>query len=262
MPPRQDTITSASNPWVKSLRRAASRGTPVQGGLAIAESPHLLQEAIRSGTQIDRVFATERMYERVAAALPPHRRVPTHRVSDRIFGRVSTTARSQGVLALVRLPAWEPSKVFRGLTIALDGVQNPGNAGTIVRSAEAFGATGVVFLAGSASPTNPKALRAAAGSLFRMPFLARVPSDQFLELAKDHGKEVYFAEARGGVPARDAGLSDGAAVVIGSETHGVGPGLAAAGTGVGIPTQAVESLSAPVAASILLYEYARRPAGQ
>ncbi len=258
MPALVNTITSTSNPWVKLLRHAASRGAPTVGGAAIAESPHLLHEAIRSETIIERVFVVERMLEQVAATLPPHRRIPIHPVSDRILGQLATTARSQGVLALVKLPSWDPEAVFGGLTIALDRVQDPGNAGAIVRSAEAFGASGVVFLRGSAAPTNPKTLRAAAGSIFRVPFLDRIGADEFLGLAKDHGKTVFCAETRGGAPLRDTPLSKGAAVVIGSETHGVGPALAAEATRIAIPTSGVESLNASVAASIILYEHARR----
>ncbi len=262
MPPILDTITSTSNPWVRSLRHAGSRGTPLPGGFAIAESPHLLHEAIRSGIKIERVFVIDRMQESVAATLPPHRHIPLHPVSDRIFGQIATTSRSQGVLALVQLPDWGPKTVYSGFTVALDGVQDPGNTGTIVRSAEAFGASGIVFLQGSAAPMNPKALRASAGSLFRVPFMERISADQFLALAKDWGKTIYCAKARGGVPLESADLSSDAALVVGSETHGISPTLAAAATGIAIATRGVESLNASVAASIILHEVARRSARQ
>ncbi len=255
---RLDTVTSASNPWIKRLRHAASHRTPVPGDLAVAESPNLLHEAIRSDAHVERVFVIERLLDEIAATLPPHRRIPVHPVSEAVFRKVATTARSQGVLALVKLPSWSPQDVFGGLALALDGVQDPGNAGTIVRSAEAFGASGVVFLKGSAAPENPKALRAAAGSLFRMPFLDRIDPQEFLDLARSHGKAVYCAEARGRLSLHDADLSTEAAVVIGSETHGVGPSVSAAATGIAIPTQGVDSLNASIAASVILYEFARK----
>ena len=258
MPARLDTITSPGNPWLKTLRRAAARGSTTPEGFALAESPHLLQEALRSGIEIDRVFASERAAADAAAALPPHLRVPLHPVADRLFEEVSTTASSQGVLALVKLPAWEPPAVFGGLVVALDRVQDPGNAGMIVRSAEAFGASGVVFLKGSAAPTNPKALRAAAGSAFRLPLLQRVAADAFLTLAEGAGKTVLCTGARAEIALADADLSTDCVVVVGSEGRGVGAAVAARATAVGIPVQTVDSLNASVAASIVLYEFARR----
>lgn len=252
-------ITSAGNPWLKRLRQAA-RGR--SAGVAVAESPHLLHEALRAGTEIERVFVSERMLPEVAPALPPHRRIPLHPVQDRLFSAVATTARSQGVIALVSLPAWEPEALTGGLVLALDGIQDPGNAGTIVRSAEAFGASGVVFLKGSAAPSNPKTLRASAGSLFRVPVLDRMSSGGFLELVQRCGKRLYSADARGGVSLVDSQLSADCAIVIGSETHGVAPVLAAASTPIAIPTASVESLNASIASSIILYEYARRTASR
>ena len=255
---RQETITSRGNPWLKQLRHAASRGALTTGSCVLAESPHLLNESLRSGIAIERVFANERMQSQVASWLPPHRRIPLHVVANRLFDEVATTSRNQGVLALVQLPVWNPETVLSGLTVVLDAVQDPGNAGAVVRSSEAFGASGIVFLKGSASPTNPKTLRASAGSLFRLPFLHGIDSSHFLELAKQHGKSILAADTRGGAPLLEADLSPDSAVVIGSETHGVAPQLLAAATPIAIPTKTVESLNAAAAATVILYEFARR----
>lgn len=255
---REETITSRSNPWLKQLRHAVSRGVLTAGGSALAESPHLLNEALRSGILIERVFTSEQMQSQVASWLPPHRRIPLHTVANRLFDEVATTTRNQGILTLVQLPDWNPATVLSGLTIVLDAVQDPGNAGSIVRSSEAFGASGVVFLKGSVSPTNPKTLRASAGSLFRLPFLHGVDSPHFLELAMQQGKSILAADSRGGTPLSEADLSPDAAVVIGSETHGVAPRIFEAATPIAIPTKTVESLNAAAAATVILYESARR----
>ncbi len=254
MPSRQEIITSRSNPLLKKLRQAVSRRSLTATGFALAESPHLLNEALRSGVEIERVFASERTAAAVAGRLPPHRRIPLHVVADKLFDRVATTSRSQGVLSLVKLPESEPGPVFAGLTLVLDGIQDPGNAGTIARSAEAFGASGIVFLKGSALPTNPKALRAAAGSLFRLPVLVGTEAGALPGLARQHGKTIFAAEARGGVPLFDAGISRDAAVVIGSETHGITPVILEAATPLAIPTKSVESLNAAAAAAVIMYE--------
>lgn len=254
---RPDAITSRGNTWLKRLRRAGSRGTVTANGSVLAESPHLLQEALRSEVEIERVFASERVYGTVVRQLPPHRRIPLHPVVDRLFPVLSTTSHNQGVLSLVRLPSWDAEAVFAGLTVVLDGVQDPGNAGAIVRSAAAFGASGVLFLKGSASPHNPKTLRASAGALFRLPFLHRVGAEEFLDLARRHGKTVQAAVAHGGQRLRDRAASTDSAVVVGSETHGINPRLLRNAVQVSIPTVAVESLNAAVAAGIVLYESAR-----
>ncbi|MCC7347680.1 MAG: hypothetical protein IT538_09820 [Variibacter sp.] len=111
---------------------------------------------------------------------------------DALFQGLSGTESSQGVMALVRPPEWKLEQLFRGrpLVVALDGVQDPGNAGTIARTAEAFGATGLMFLKGTASPFNPKTLRASAGSLFRIPFLHGIDAALARAALRQHG-EVY-----------------------------------------------------------------------
>jgi TrmH family RNA methyltransferase len=255
---RKETITSRNNRLLKQLRRAASRGALTANGFALAESPHLLNEALRSGVEIERVFASERTAIAVAGRIPPHRRIPLHVLADRLFDDVATTTRNQGVLALVKLPYADPTAAFAGLTLVLDGIQDPGNAGTMARSAEAFGASGVVFLKGSAAPTNPKALRAAAGSLFRLPVLQGIDAGALPNLARQHGKTIFAAVARGGVSLPDADISRDAAVVIGSETHGVAPVIAGAATPIAIPTKSVESLNAAAAAAVIMYEFWRR----
>ncbi len=224
----------------------------------MAESPRLLEEALRSGIEIDRVFVSERVADAVLSKLSPHQQFSVHPVADRLFAEVSTTTHNQGVLALVRLPSWGAEDVLSGLALVMDGVQDPGNAGAIVRSAEAFGASGVVFLKGSAAPTNPKTLRAAAGSIFRIPFLAGVNVDQLLEFVASARIRLLAAESLGDTPLHELNLTEGAAIVVGSETHGITPKLLAAAETLSIPTQGVESLNVAAAATVVLYEWARQ----
>jgi TrmH family RNA methyltransferase len=154
--------------------------------------------------------------------------------------------------------------LFRGrsLVVALDGVQDPGNAGTIVRAAEAFGATGVMFLKGTTSPFNPKTLRASAGSLFRVPFVHSI--DPELALASFQQNKV---DAYAGVPfsgknhVKSLPLADftrKCAVIIGSEGRGVSESLHGSAIDLAIPTVGVESLNAAMAASVILYEARRQ----
>jgi TrmH family RNA methyltransferase len=183
---------------------------------------------------------------------------------DALLQSVSGTETTQGVLALVKPPVWKLEQLFRGcpLVVVLDGLQDPGNCGAIVRAAEAFGATGVLFLRGSASPFNPKTLRASAGSLFRMPFLHGIDAALARAALQQNRVELYA-----GVPARpgvrslsEIDLTGRSGLIIGNEARGVGRELRAAALDVAIPTVGVESLNAAVAAGILLYEARRQRA--
>jgi TrmH family RNA methyltransferase len=154
---------------------------------------------------------------------------------------------------------WTLEQVIGGdaLVVVLDGVQDPGNAGAILRVAEAFGATGAIFLKGTVNPYNPKCLRGSAGSAFRVPLVAGVEPQAFLERVP---LTLYAAMPRAQKVLSEAGLASPCAIIIGSEAHGVNPEIAARAEGVRIPTAGVESLNAAVAAGILLYE-ARRQRG-
>jgi TrmH family RNA methyltransferase len=136
------------------------------------------------------------------------------------------------------------------LVAVLDGIQDPGNAGAILRTAEAFGATGAVFLKGTVSPSNPKCLRASAGSAFRLPIVTEIPD----------GLALFAADPRANGSVADVPLTSPCAIIIGGEGSGVRPELAARSTGVKIPTVGVESLNAAVAAGILFYEARRQRA--
>ncbi len=255
---RIETITSRGNPFVKILRKASSRGAATSQGFALAESPRLLEEALRAGIDIGGVFATEAARPKVERMLPPHLNVTLRILDEKLFAECAATVRSQGVLALVKLPRSNCEVVLGGFAVVLDSVRDAGNAGTIVRSAEAFGASGAVFLKGSASPMHPKTLRAAAGSLFRLPLVHGVDREKFLEAVGAAGTKLYAAAARGDVSVGDADFSGPAAVVVGSEGHGIAPVLLRSATVVSVPVERVESLNAAAAAAVILYEAARR----
>jgi TrmH family RNA methyltransferase len=240
-----ETLISDKNPLLKEVRRLAAGGAPGEDRLVLAEGPNLLDEALRSGIEIHAVILADS-----AAGIPGLGATRVVRVLDALFNRVASTESPQGVLALVRLPEWTAEDVLRGtpLVVVLDGVQDPGNAGAILRTAEAFAATGAVFLKGTVNPSNPKCLRASAGSIFRVPIVTEIPA----------GITLYAADPRARLSVADAQLAAPCAIVIGGEGSGVRPEVAARATGVKIPTIAVESLNAAVAAGILLYEACRQ----
>src|SRR5262249_48892099 len=159
------------------------------------------------------------------------------------------TEHTQGVLSLVRPPTWTLDDVFAGnaLAIVLDGMQDPGNAGAIVRSAEAFGATGVVFLKGSVSPHNPKCLRGSAGLSFRVPVVAAFEYEVLLDSVARHGGRLFATSPRASLALDRAEFAGSCAIVVGGEARGVRPEIAGQAMAVRIPTRGVESLNAAVA---------------
>jgi TrmH family RNA methyltransferase len=243
-----ETLISDKNPLLKEVRRLAAGGASGDDRLVLAEGPRLLDEAVRSGIEIHAVILAESAPEIAVGGHMGTTRVV--RVLDGLFNKLASTESPQGVLALVRLPEWSAEDLLQGtpLVVVLDGIQDPGNAGAILRTAEAFGATGAVFLKGTVSPSNPKCLRASAGSAFRLPVVTEIPT----------GLELYAADPRAALAVPEANLAVPCAIVIGGEGSGVRPELAARATGVKIPTVAVESLNAAVAAGILLYEARRQ----
>jgi TrmH family RNA methyltransferase len=234
-----ELLTSPQNPLLKEVKRAAGRGTLTEDGFAIAEGPHLLEEAQQSRCEIKLVLAAES----ASVQVPPHIRLI--RVPSRLLDDIATTENSQGIIALVRPPGDPVTNP--DLIVVLDAIQDPGNAGAIVRAGEAFGVSEAVFLKGSVSPWNPKCIRASAGSLFRIPVTSRSPD-----------LPLVAAVAHGGQPLSQTDLSHPFALVIGSEAGGVRPELADRAIAVTIPTTGVESLNAAVAAGILLYEAQRQ----
>jgi TrmH family RNA methyltransferase len=253
-------ITSSKNPLVKDVRQAIDRGTLTREGLCVAETFHLLEEAVRSHSAIETVLAAESVFSTVERRIGKLNGVRVLRLPDELFGAVSSTETSQGVVSLIRPPHWEIDAVFRGksLVVVLDGLQDPGNAGAILRAAEAFGATGAMFLKGTVNPYNPKAMRASAGSIFRLPVVAGVDPGLAIAALGQRRTDVYAAMPRAAAAVSDVDLSRRCALVIGSEGRGVSATLAEASAPVRIPTCAVESLNAAVAAGILLYEASRQ----
>lgn len=262
-------VQSSQNARLKELRRALATpprpgsaepsGPPVLVGI---EGPNLLAEALRAGLRIVCVFAahgSERLLDQLALSSQTEILLLPRRLLDQAL----TTETPQPIAALVQPPSWSWSALLGPdrppLLLVLAGLQDPGNLGAILRSAEAFGVSGVVSLPGTVSPWNPKALRASAGSVFRVPLLSATPEDCFPRL-RSAGVRIFSTTARDAQPAPQAGLTGPTALLIGNEGNGLPPELAAqAGTALTIPCPGpVESLNAAVAAGILLYEAARQ----
>jgi RNA methyltransferase, TrmH family len=247
------TPLGVRNPLCTTIRKAIQKGIRTDDGLVVAEGFHLVHEAFASGCEVDAVIGTEAA---LAQWQPQGRAQQLKRIFtvDAVtFATFSTTESPQGILALVRMPEWTIAQLvhFPALLVILDGLQDPGNAGAVTRAAEAFGATGVIFLKGTASPYHPKTLRASAGSLFRLPFLVA-------EALPDLAFPIYATAKAEATPIDEVDWQGASAVVIGNEGRGVRPEILASSIAVTIPTVGVESLNAAVAAGIVLYEARRQ----
>ncbi len=247
-------LTSTKNPLLQEIRRAAAEGRPTEAGLIAVEGPHLLEEALRGEWMIARIFVTPDGRKRYAHLLRAAE-CEIVDVSARAFASTAATETTQEVLALLQPRDWVWDDLTRGtaLIVVLDGVQDPGNAGTIVRSAEAFGATGLVFLKGCARVANGKFLRATAGSIFRLPFLEGMASADLIRHMRTSDFELYALAPSTGTRISEADLRKSCAVAVGSEGAGVSSELLANAQALSIPTRAVESLNAAVACSITLF---------
>lgn len=237
------------------MRRALDRGALTVEGWCVAEGLHLVEEAVSSRCEMVAILQAES----ARVPLPPST-ARFYVLPDAVFRELATTETSQGVIALVRPPAWSLEQVVRrdAVTVVLDGIQEPGNAGAIVRTAEAFGAAGIVFLKGTVSPFNPKSLRASAGSLFRFPFVHNVDDESLRTVLAKNSLALFCSMPHGDTPLERADLRQGCALVIGSEGRGVRAGLCLNARGLRIPTRDVESLNAAVAAGVMLYEAQRQ----
>ncbi len=258
-------VESKDNARLKELRKAlAAPGRDARGsaGRVGIEGPHLVQEALRAGLRVATIFVAQGA-EGFLDSLPVPPETEILRLPAKLLASALATETPQPVAALVEPPDWSWPHILNQnqkiIIVVLAGLQDPGNLGTILRSAEAFGAAGIVSLPGTVSAWNPKAVRASAGSVFRVPVLLVSERDCFEKL-HDAGVKILSTAAHGAQPADHVDLTAPVAFIIGNEGNGVPADLAAkADAKITIPCPGpVESLNAAVAASVLLYEAARQ----
>ena len=257
LPSAQLLITSRRNPLVKQLRQLHGARGRRETGVLLLEGTHLLEEALRHGISLQRLVFTERwgrQHPALLAEVPLPLRQP---VSEEVLAAVATTVQPDGVVATARLPRLPWPRQPRFL-LALDHVQDPGNLGTLLRTALAAEVAGVV-LAQSADPWQPKVLRAAAGAGFALP-IRQVPSlEPVLAQAHGQGLRTMATCVAGGLPYTQLDWSLPSLLVLGNE----GSGLSAAvvrgcQVAVSIPhSAAVNSLNVAVAGSLLMFERLR-----
>jgi TrmH family RNA methyltransferase len=239
------------------LRKAIRRETLTRDGLLPVEGPILIEEARRSGLEIVEIFI------RSGSPPPPVSSAAVYEMPPETFETIQSTEHSQGVIAAIRVRQFVLKDVlerFPALIVVLGRLQDPGNAGTILRIAESFYANGCIALRGTASLHNSKAVRASAGSIFRLPHVANMELNKTAEALRSRGISII-----GTSPAADRTIGQWdwrlpSAVLIGNEGSGLNRDeLASCDALLRIPhSSAVESLNSAVAAAVILYEASKQ----
>jgi TrmH family RNA methyltransferase len=265
VPSKTRVLTSATNSLVKVFRRALAEGQTRDGWLC-GEGPHFLEEAIKPGLQakVHSVLVSAEAAEKhrdLLARLPKEAELA--QIPAQLFHQLAGTRTPQGVAAIVELPAHDLKAVAASqdavLVIAC-GLQDPGNMGTIIRSADALGASAVVALAGTVNPFNAKAVRSCVGSIFRMPVFAGWKPEAVFKILRDSKVHILGTESRSAVDLSSADLRGPIALLVGQEAAGLPEEISReADELLSIPIRAeADSLNAATAIGIFLYEVARQ----
>jgi RNA methyltransferase, TrmH family len=258
-------MSSSLQTLIRDLHRRRGRE---RRGLALAEGVRLVEEALASAVNLRGVAASPALESttrgKALKATLLARNAQVEDLTDAELDGLADTDHPQGIIAVIEPKRWTLSDIRMnpGATIlVLDGVQDPGNVGTMLRTALGLGAAGVVALKGTADLTNSKVIRGAMGASFRLPAVTAAP-DEFVAWARLQQAQIWVADAAGETgdrPSSRRADRPAVALVVGNEGAGVGPSIdAAADRRIAVPlARGVESLNVAVAAGILLYEVTR-----
>lgn len=264
-------ITSTANPAVKAAARLTARKGRRDDQAFLVEGPQAVAEGLNRLTE---VFATPQGIDDHRDLLARAKGHGAHirTVTPEVLRALSDTVTPQGIVGIAPIPATDLDQVLDGarFLVVLDGVSDPGNAGTIIRTADAAGADGVVFLHGSVDPYNPKAVRSSTGSLFHLPVVTGIAVTDLVRIT-GAGLQLLAADVHASVPLDDVDLSLPTALVFGGEAAGCSPAaITACSVSVHIPIAHparpgygghAESLNLAAAVAVMAYSVHRAQVG-
>lgn len=257
-------ISSGSNGKVKELvKLQKSSKERRKSGLFVAEGEKLIKEAALH-SRVQAVYAAETAYREAAPGQKAFlQELGCEVVADPVFHAIADTVTPQGYLGVVEQPEYSLEQIIRDKgrgILLLDDLRDPGNMGTILRTAEGAGFSGIILSQGSVDMFNPKVVRATMGSIFRMPFCYVEDLAGTVSSLKDRGIPVYGTAMEGSLVYDAVDFRAGAGIVVGNEARGISEAVLQQLTGcVRIPMAGkLESLNAAVSAAILMYELARQ----
>lgn len=257
-------ISSISNQQAKEIiklqkqlkyRRATS--------LFVAEGFKMLKEAAQKGCLV-KIYISETALEKKRDIIEGFcTKFPYETVSGQVFRQLSDTVTTQGILGIVKQPSYNIADIIndkRHMWLLLDDIRDPGNLGTIMRTAEGAGMSAVIMGKGTADLFNPKTVRSTMGAIFRMPFVYVDDITNVIIQIKNSGYSVYGTAMEGSIAYDQADYTTGAGIVIGNEANGIQDSVMECITGsIHIPMEgSLESLNAAVAAAVVMYEAARQ----
>jgi len=258
-----NSITSESNAALKTIRALHKRAGREKEQLFLLEGSHCLIEALKNELELRYVLASQSYLKSGMEEIKELDITEIAVVDDRLFESLATTSSACGVLAAARMPQqdlsslahWQPKRV-----VVADAIQDPGNLGTLIRTAFAAEFGGMLLLKGSVDHYNPKVVRSAAGALFALPVLSDLRVEQVLSLLKAQNYKIVVCEADGEKVYYEADLSEPVALVLGNEGQGVNPELRqAASECISIPMNPrAESLNVAISGGVILFETLRQ----
>lgn len=261
---RKDVISSISNPQMKNLfllqKKPKARK---EQGLFVIEGLRMFEEAKEAGI-VHKAYATEEFFqEKTAHQADYFKGLNCELVSTSVFKEVSDTKTPQGIMATVRTTEYSLEDILkddRAYLLLLEDIRDPGNLGTIIRTAEGAGITGIISNKSCVDLYNPKVVRSTMGSIYRMPYYQAKNFAEVLREVKAQGIEIFAAHLQGRVYDTEGSFTGKCAFLIGNEANGLSnESSKLADTWIRIPMAGkVESLNAAVAAAILMYEGARQ----
>jgi TrmH family RNA methyltransferase len=255
-------ITSRDNPLIKTIRLVAMQSRKSPPDLVLAEGVRVLEEAAVSGHAIEFMLCSDDFgsSEREARLLEvlTGRGVRVVRAPLALLERISGVTSPQGAIAMVKIPERSLSDLplqKAPLLVCADALQDPGNLGTLCRTARAAGAAGSIATIGTAAFRNPKTVRASAGSIFRLPWVENVDRQEFYRYCRDRGIPLYRSSTSGGRPYWEVDFRLGCALVLGNESQGVADSDWPGTDCLHIPMAGrVESLNVAAAGAVILFE--------
>jgi TrmH family RNA methyltransferase len=261
-------LISKSNPMVRTIRLVASRSRRAPEGIVLAEGIRVLEAATHSACEIEAVLTAESFGDnaRETSLLQEwhHRGIPIRRASGSLLKGLSDVIFFQGALALVRMPRSTLAclqKTPRPLLLCLCRIQDPGNLGTLLRTARATGVSCVCTIPGTVSVANPKAIRASAGACFSLPIVEALNPEVFVECCRTRRIPLYRADAGAKQSCWATDLSGSAAILLGNEARGLPESEWPGVSGIRVPmVPGVESLNVAAAGAMLLFEALRQRA--
>jgi RNA methyltransferase, TrmH family len=259
-------LTSKDNPLLKTIRLVAAQSRRAPADLVLAEGIRVVEEAVRTGHTIEAVLVSEQFGDgpREGAMLESIESGHVHvgRVAGSLFRTISDVVTPQGIVALVRLPRRALPDIEvppNPLALVACGIQDPGNLGTLIRSAAAAGAAFVCTTRSTVSVRNPKCVRSTAGTLFRIPLVENVTPQAIVEHCSAWGIQLHRSAAGEGTDFTLADLRAPTGILLGNESQGLRAREWAAIPSLKIPMAAgVESLNVAAAGAILLFEARRQ----